>query len=70
MAGGIFIALTLACKVRSVVRSAASLPTTKDDAKKFRQALIGFASLLGAASAHAIVDTNSHDDNANEFSIA
>lgn len=48
----------------------ASSPTTKDDAMKFRQALIGFASLLGAASAHAIVDPNSHYDNANEFSIA
>lgn len=37
---------------------------------KFRQALLGFATLLGAASAHAIVDPNSHYDNANEFSIA
>lgn len=37
---------------------------------KVRQALIGFASLLGAASAHAIVDPNTHYDNANEFSIA
>lgn len=37
---------------------------------KFRQALIGFAALLGTASAHAIVDPNSHYDNANDFSIA
>lgn len=37
---------------------------------KFRQALIGFVSLLGAASAHALVDPGSHYDNANNFSTA
>lgn len=36
---------------------------------KFRQALVGFASLLGAVSAHAIVDPNTHYDNANDFSV-
>lgn len=37
---------------------------------KLRQTIIGLAALLGAASAHALVDPSSHYDNANDFSAA
>lgn len=37
---------------------------------KLRQTIIGLAALLGAASAHALVDPGSHYDNANDFSLA
>lgn len=37
---------------------------------KFRQTMLGIAALLGAASAQAVVDPQSHYDNANDFSIA